>query len=157
VGGGGQSGLLLSASGGAPVPAGAGGGTALAVAAEAGVEPIMAVPAPAADGVLEHNGIVVDSRSRTVIRSGRELDLTRSEFDLLYALMESGRVVRTKADLVRRLRNEPYNTGGYISDSDERTIEVHMANLRRKLGDDTKAPRWIKTVRGVGYSLAPKR
>ena len=153
--GGGQAGLQLSPSGVAPVPAIAGGGTALAVAA--GLEPGLAAPVPAADGVLEHNGIVVDSRSRTVIRSGRELDLTRSEFDLLYALMESGRVVRTKADLVRRLRNEPYNTGGYISDSDERTIEVHMANLRRKLGDDTKAPRWIKTVRGVGYSLAPKR
>ncbi|UNK44933.1 response regulator transcription factor [Arthrobacter sulfonylureivorans] len=157
VGGGGQAGLQLSPSGGAAVPAVAGGGTALAVAAEAGVEPSLAAPVPAADGVLEHNGIVVDNRARTVIRSGRELDLTRSEFDLLYALMESGRVVRTKADLVRRLRNEPYNTGGYISDSDERTIEVHMANLRRKLGDDTKAPRWIKTVRGVGYSLAPKR
>jgi two-component system, OmpR family, response regulator len=155
VGGGGQAGLQPSPSGIAPVPAMAGGSTALAV--EAGVEPLMAAPVPAPDGVLEHNGIVVDSHSRTVIRSGRELDLTRSEFDLLYALMESGRVVRTKADLVRRLRNEPYNTGGYISDSDERTIEVHMANLRRKLGDDTKAPRWIKTVRGVGYSLAPKR
>jgi DNA-binding response OmpR family regulator len=155
--GGGQAGLQLSPSGVAPVPAMAGGGAALAVAAEASVEPILAAPVPAAEGVLEHNGIVVDSRSRTVIRSGRELDLTRSEFDLLYALMESGRVVRTKADLVRRLRNEPYNTGGYISDSDERTIEVHMANLRRKLGDDTKAPRWIKTVRGVGYSLAPRR
>ncbi|MGW6174988.1 response regulator transcription factor [Arthrobacter sp. NPDC055138] len=156
VGGGAQAGLQLSSSGG-PVPAAAGGGTSLAVAAQAGVEHSLAAPVPVADGVLEHNGIVVDSRARTVIRSGRELDLTRSEFDLLYALMESGRVVRTKADLVRRLRNEPYNTGGYISDSDERTIEVHMANLRRKLGDDTKAPRWIKTVRGVGYSLAPKR
>ncbi|TJY72319.1 response regulator transcription factor [Arthrobacter sp. CAU 1506] len=155
VGGGGQSGLQLSPSGVAPAAAGA--GTVLAVAAEAGVESTHSVAVPTADGVLEHNGIVVDNRSRTVIRSGRELDLTRSEFDLLYALMESGRVVRTKADLVRRLRNEPYNTGGYISDSDERTIEVHMANLRRKLGDDTKAPRWIKTVRGVGYSLAPKR
>ncbi|MEV7648943.1 response regulator transcription factor [Arthrobacter sp. NPDC089319] len=156
VGGGAQAGLQLSSSGG-PVPAAVGGGTSLAVAAQAGVEHSLAAPVPVADGVLEHNGIVVDSRARTVIRSGRELDLTRSEFDLLYALMESGRVVRTKADLVRRLRNEPYNTGGYISDSDERTIEVHMANLRRKLGDDTKAPRWIKTVRGVGYSLAPKR
>jgi two-component system, OmpR family, response regulator len=154
VSSGGPSGLQLSPSGGIPAPAVTGGGTALAVAEETAGD---ATQNPAASGVLEHNGIVVDSHARTVIRSGRELELTRSEFDLLYALMESGRVVRTKADLVRRLRNEPYNTSGYISDSDERTIEVHMANLRRKLGDDTKAPRWIKTVRGVGYSLAPKR
>ena len=160
VGAGGHPGLSLSTSGAVSAAARAGGGGAPAFAAETGAGAVAAAAgaaSPTGEGVLEHNGIVVDHRARTVIRSGRELELTRSEFDLLYALMESGRVVRTKADLVRRLRNEPYNTGGYISDSDERTIEVHMANLRRKLGDDTKSPRWIKTVRGVGYSLAPKR
>jgi len=56
---------------------------------------------------------------------------------------------------VRRLRAEDYGTGAYISEADERTIEVHMANLRRKLGDDSRAPRWVKTVRGVGYRMAP--
>ncbi|MHA7175620.1 response regulator transcription factor [Arthrobacter sp. Sr24] len=108
----------------------------------------------AAAETLGHNGLALNSQSRTVSLESTELDLTRTEFDLLQALLESGKVVRTKADLVRSLRGDAYDTGGFISDSDERTIEVHMANLRRKLGDDPQDPRWIKTVRGVGYRLA---
>ncbi|MDJ0356105.1 response regulator transcription factor [Paenarthrobacter sp. PH39-S1] len=106
-------------------------------------------------GSLIHNGLLVNGSTRTAAVHGSELALTRTEFDLLHALMESGKLVRTKADLVRRLRNDEYDAGGYISDADERTIEVHMANLRRKLGDNSKSPRWVKTVRGVGYRLAP--
>ncbi|RAN76528.1 DNA-binding response regulator [Bacillus sp. SRB_336] len=105
-------------------------------------------------GTLVHDGLSLNEAARTVEFEGVELDLTRTEFDLLLAMMESGRLVRSKGDLVRRLRGEEYEVGSYISDADERTIEVHMANLRRKLGDDPRSPRWIKTVRGVGYKLA---
>jgi len=66
-------------------------------------------------------------------------------------------MVRTKADLVRRLRDEPYDVGSYISEADERSVEVHMGNLRKKLGDSAQDPRWLQTVRGVGYRLAPER
>jgi len=103
---------------------------------------------------LVHEGLSLNGATRTVEFEGAELDLTRTEFDLLLAMMESGKLVRSKGDLVRRLRGEEYGVGSYISDADERTIEVHMANLRRKLGDDPRSPRWIKTVRGVGYRLA---
>lgn len=111
-------------------------------------------PGAAAGDTLVHNGLELNRQARTVLLESTELELTRTEFDLLQALLQSGNMVRTKADLVRRLRGDEYDTGGYISDSDERTIEVHMANLRRKLGDDPRNPRWIKTVRGVGYRLA---
>lgn len=99
------------------------------------------------------NGLVLNNGDRTAEVDGTELELTRTEFDLLHALVDSGRQVRTKSDLVRRLRGEEYDVGSYISDADERTIEVHVANLRRKLGDNPRDPRWIKTVRGVGYRL----
>lgn len=99
------------------------------------------------------DGLVFNSGDRTVEVDGAELDLTRTEFDLLDSLVDSGRQVRSKSELVRRLRGEAYDADSYISDADERTIEVHMANLRRKLGDDPRSPRWIKTVRGVGYRL----
>lgn len=99
------------------------------------------------------NGLVLNSGDRTAEVDGAELELTRTEFDLLHAMVDSGKQVRSKSDLVRRLRGEEYDVGTYISDSDERTVEVHMANLRRKLGDNPRDPRWIKTVRGVGYRL----
>ncbi|WP_425864829.1 response regulator transcription factor [Arthrobacter sp. TWP1-1] len=99
------------------------------------------------------NGLVLNSGDRTAEVDGTELELTRTEFDILHALVDSGKQVRTKSDLVRRLRGEEYDVGTYISDADERTIEVHVANLRRKLGDNPRDPRWIKTVRGVGYRL----
>lgn len=72
-------------------------------------------------------------------------------------MLESSRRVRTKTDLVRWLRGEEYDAGGFISDADERTVEVHVGNARRKLGDESRSPRWVESVRGVGYRLAPQR
>ncbi len=87
------------------------------------------------------------------IVDGQEIPLTRSEFDLLAALMQSGRRVRTKGDLAILLRNENYVTSNFVSDADKRGIEVHMGNLRKKIGENSLTPRWIETVRGVGYRL----
>ncbi len=84
---------------------------------------------------------------------GAPLELTRSEFDLLLAIMQGQRRVISKDSLALELRGE-YTTGGYVSDSDRRAVEVHMANLRRKLNDPVSKPRYIETVRGVGYRLA---
>lgn len=102
---------------------------------------------------LEHLGLVVDLGTRVAIVEGQEVPLTRSEFDLLAALMQSGRRVRTKADLAILLRNEAYVTSNFVSDADKRGIEVHMGNLRKKIGENSVTPRWIETVRGVGYRM----
>ncbi|AUZ35680.1 DNA-binding response regulator [Arthrobacter sp. PGP41] len=110
-------------------------------------------PAP----VLQHNGLVLDPRMRTVDVGGVGLELTRSEFDLLYELLRSSGGVRSRRQLVETLRGGPTLDGSYISESDERAVEVHIGNLRRKLGDDPQSPRWLQTVRGVGYCLARKR
>lgn len=102
---------------------------------------------------LEHLGLVIDLGTRLTLVEGQEIPLTRSEFDLLAALMQSGRRVRTKADLAILLRNESYVTTNFVSDADKRGIEVHMGNLRKKIGENSLTPRWIETVRGVGYRL----
>lgn len=121
----------------------------------AGKAPAAAAAAGGAGRTLTHNGLEFSYEARTVSVDGRELHLTRTEFDLLHALLEAGRMVRTKSELVKRLRDEPYDVGGYISEADERSVEVHMGNLRKKLGDSPQNPRWLQTVRGVGYRLAP--
>jgi two-component system OmpR family response regulator len=102
---------------------------------------------------LEHMGLLIDLGTRVAIADGQEIPLTRSEFDLLAALMQSGRRVRTKADLAILLRNEAYVTTNFVSDADKRGIEVHMGNLRKKIGENSLTPRWIETVRGVGYRM----
>ncbi|WP_430929504.1 response regulator transcription factor [Plantibacter flavus] len=121
------------------------------------VVPIIMQPVAAApddgEGWLVHRGLKLSSATRIVEVDGTEVDLTRSEFDLLQALMESRRRVRSKADLALMLRGESYITAYYVSEADKRAIEVHLANLRRKLADSTVAPRFIETVRGVGYRM----
>ncbi|MCS5713781.1 response regulator transcription factor [Herbiconiux sp. CPCC 205716] len=123
-------------------------------AAEAAAPPAAAKSYDREDGWLDHNGLYVNSEMRLAEKDGRAIDLTRSEFDLLNALMESQRRVRSKADLALLLRGESYVTAHFVSEADKRAIEVHMANLRRKLADSITTPRWIETVRGVGYRLA---
>lgn len=117
-----------------------------------------AAPAQLAEtGVLRHNGLVLDSRTRTVTMDGENLGLTRSEFDLLHTLLKGAGAVCTRSHLVRAVRGDLYEADAYISDADERAVEVHIGNLRRKLREDPQSPRWLQTVRGVGYRLAPKR
>ena len=103
---------------------------------------------------MQYNGLHVNSEMRLAVLDEVELDLTRSEFDLLAALFESKRRVRSKADLALLLRGESYVTAYFVNEADKRAVEVHMGNLRRKLGDSLTSPRWLETVRGVGYRLA---
>jgi DNA-binding response OmpR family regulator len=100
-----------------------------------------------------HKGLTLHEESRLAAINGVPVDLTRTQFDLLLFLMENGRTVVTKADLVRRLRNEPFNTGSLVSAGEERAVEVHIGNLRKRLGDNSSHPRWVETVRGVGYRM----
>jgi two-component system OmpR family response regulator len=118
------------------------------------VKPLSPAPSPAARpfASFEHNGLTLDEGMRTVEVDGLAVPLTRTQFDLLLALLEGGRLVQARADLVRRLRNETY-TKSSVSLADERVIEVHMGNLRKKLEDDFRNPRWVETVRGAGYRL----
>lgn len=121
-----------------------------------------ATAAPASEGpslgagVFKHNGLTLDYRTRSVVIRGEQLGLTRSEFDLLHELLKGAGAVSTRADLVRAVRGDFYEDNTYISEADERAVEVHIGNLRRKLQEDPLSPRWLQTVRGVGYRLAPK-
>ncbi|PFG39089.1 DNA-binding response OmpR family regulator [Georgenia soli] len=124
-------------------------------APEAGQSPPSPVQAP--NRVLTHRGLRLDVDARTVELDGSPIRLTRSEFDLLAALLASPNRVVSKNELVRRLWGEDYSTGVEVADADRRTVEVHLANLRRKLGEDASSPRFIETVRGVGYRLTPAR
>ena len=103
---------------------------------------------------MSHNGLRINADMWLCDLDGAPVELTRSEFDLLLAIMMGARRVIAKDALALELRGEYATAGGYVSDSDRRAVEVHMANLRRKLNDPVGAPRYIETVRGVGYRLA---
>lgn len=105
---------------------------------------------------LTHNGLRINPEMWLCDLDGAPVELTRSEFDLLLAIMQGQRRVLSKDTLALEIRGD-YATGGYVSDSDRRTVEVHMTNLRRKLNDSASKPRYIETVRGVGYRLAEPR
>jgi DNA-binding response OmpR family regulator len=105
-------------------------------------------------GWLSHNGLRINAEMWLCDLDGAPVELTRSEFDLLLAIMSGARRVISKDTLALELRGEYGAASGYVSDSDRRAVEVHMANLRRKLNDPVGSPRYIETVRGVGYRLA---
>jgi two-component system, OmpR family, response regulator RegX3 len=101
----------------------------------------------AADAPLEVGELVVDPARRTATVAGRALELSRKEFDVLALLAgEAGRVVTRE-----RLLEEVWDTSWFGS---TKTLDVHVSGLRRKLGDDPAAPRYLHTVRGVGFRLA---
>lgn len=112
-----------------------------------------------ARSIYEHKGLRIDSATRAASIGGESLALTRTEFDLLRILLERGTGVVTKAELAGLLglmQREAVQSGTADSSTRDagRIIEAHMGNLRRKLGDDARRPRWLKTVRGSGYTLA---
>ncbi|MDA8367972.1 MAG: response regulator transcription factor [Actinomycetota bacterium] len=88
----------------------------------------------------------IDKERREVSVRGRSVTLTRSEFDLLATLASRPGRVWSRYELVTRVQ-------GYDYDGYERTINAHVKNLRRKLGDDPRRPRFVATVAGIGYKL----
>lgn len=100
------------------------------------------------ESLLRHGGLEVDPDARLAHLHGEELPLTRLEFDLLVTMLSRPRRVWSREALLRSVWGSEWT-------SDHHLVEVHVANLRRKLGDDARAPRWITTVRGVGYRLVP--
>lgn len=110
-------------------------------------------PAPDEAGWLEHKGLRVHPGMRLATADEATLDLTRSEFDILESLLSAGRRVVGKNELALTLRGDSNLGMSFVSEHDTRAIEVHVANLRRKLGESAAQPRWIETIRGIGYRL----
>lgn len=109
----------------------------------------------AAPDVLTHGSVRLWPGSRRVDVNGRDIELTRSEFDLLHTFMRARDQVFSKASLALMLRETNGLSGAHITAHDRHAVEVHIMNLRRKLADDPRAPQCVETVRGFGYRLAP--
>lgn len=90
----------------------------------------------------------VDTNSRIASMGGERLDLSRKEFDLLYELVRSAGSVVKREDLMSSVWDENWF-------GSTKTLDVHIGWLRKKLGDDSAHPRYLHTVRGVGFRFAP--
>jgi DNA-binding response OmpR family regulator len=102
--------------------------------------------AEAASAPIRRGGILIDPRRRSVLVSGEPKELTALQFDILAFLAgESGRVF-TRLEILERSAGTAYE--GY-----ERTIDAHIKNIRKAIGDESEGPKYIATVRGVGYKF----
>lgn len=93
-------------------------------------------------------GLVIDARARTAELDGVPLELSPKEFDLLLYLAERAGEVVSKRELLAKVWNQPY--GGA-----DKTVDVHLHWLRKKLGETAEHPRYVHRVRGVGVKVAP--
>lgn len=100
--------------------------------------------------VLDFGGLTIDLNGHKVLVNDEEVDLTASEFKLLTTLSRYPGRVYSRMELVEKVLG--YDFEGY-----ERTIDSHVKNLRAKIGDDPRNPRWIYTVHGVGYRFEVSR
>ena len=113
------------------------------------VEALLRRSAPLAagpGGAVRFGDVEVDAAARTVRRRGQAVELAPKEFDLLMALLKSRGAVVSRVELMTRV-------WGYSSAVVSRTVDTHVAELRRKLEDTPSAPRHIVTVRKIGYRL----
>jgi DNA-binding response OmpR family regulator len=101
---------------------------------------------PASYEPLRVGDLVIDERSRNVTLAGRPIELARKEFDLLAVLAQRPGEVVTKRELLADVWRQAY--GG-----SDRTVDVHLSWLRRKLGETAAEPRYLVSVRGVGVRL----
>ncbi|MDV3222297.1 response regulator transcription factor [Intrasporangium sp.] len=101
----------------------------------------------AGDAPIVVGELTIDARTRTARLGDAALDLSRKEFDLLHALASRQGEVVSKRTLLAEVWQQAYGGG-------ERTVDVHLSWLRRKLGESAARPRYLHTVRGVGVRLA---
>lgn len=90
--------------------------------------------------------LTIDAGAREVFLAGASVDLTRTEFDVLDALSAQPRLAFSRRQLVEAV-------WGPIWVGDDHLVDVHVGHIRRKLGDDPASPRYVLTVRGVGYRM----
>ena len=109
--------------------------------------PAEAEEAPDDREAIEVRGLRIDPASRKASLDGEELDLSRKEFDLLAEIAYASGDVVSRDELMSRVWDENWF-------GSTKTLDVHVGWLRKKLGDDASDPRWIETVRGVGFRLA---
>ena len=102
-----------------------------------------AAPAP---GTVEFGDVQVDLRKHEVMRAGQPLTLSRAEFRLLEYLIERPGVVVSREELLEKV-------WGLNGDTLSRTVDVHVAGLRKKIEPDPRYPRFLLTVKGSGYRL----
>lgn len=95
---------------------------------------------------LRIGSLTVDSLARRVQVNDFDLDLTRTEFDLLAVMCANPRQVFSRRQLIDAVWGPDWF-------GDEHLVDVHVGHVRRKLGDDAAEPKWIRTVRGVGYGM----
>lgn len=100
-------------------------------------------------GDIRVGELQIDTEGRTVTFKGEPVELTRSEFDILATMAAHPGRVYSRLQLLEAAQGEAFE--GY-----ERTIDAHVKNIRRKLGDDPRDPEVIKTVFGVGYKVVPR-
>ena len=101
---------------------------------------------PRQKGPLTVGGLSVSAETRCAALDGKPLTLTPVEFDLLLSLARAAGRVKTREQLLLEIAPRDF-------EAFDRSIDVHISSLRRKLGDDAKAPQWITTVRGAGYLM----
>lgn len=102
--------------------------------------------APSTDrSTLTARGVEVDLGARRVQVEGRDVDLTPKEYELLVLLLRNAGTVVSREAAMGDVWDDPDMVGG------SKTLDVHVSSLRRKLGDDPSAPRFVTTVRGVGF------
>jgi len=99
---------------------------------------------PAAADVIRAADLEIDPEAYTVLQSGQSIDLTPTEFAILLTMAQSPGRVFSRLQLLEAAQGFAYE--GY-----ERSIDAHIKNLRAKLGDDSKNPRYIETAFGLGY------
>ncbi|MDQ7792431.1 MAG: response regulator transcription factor [Clostridia bacterium] len=102
-----------------------------------------------ADGIIEIQGLTIDSPKRKVFVHGVEVDLTAKEFDMLQLMVAHPGRVYTRENLLEAVWGSAYY-------SDLRTVDVHIRRLREKLEGNSKKPEWVLTKWGVGYYFKEK-
>jgi len=119
-------------------PRGPRGSPSSAITTDVGGEP----------AVRRFGALAVDPQAREVRVDGTPVALTRTEFDVLDALSERPRQAFTRAQLIERVWGADWF-------GDEHLVDIHIGHVRRKLGDDPLRPRYVLTVRGIGYRMGP--
>jgi len=104
---------------------------------------------PPSPDVLRAGNVVLDKKTHMVTLENRKVELTPSEFDLLAILMADAGQVFSRGDLLDKLKGNAF-------ENVERTVDVHIRNLRAKLEPDPSNPKYVLTVFGVGYRFNPE-